>query len=425
MNKLLVFITFLLITEVNSNSQGWEVLNSNVTTNLYGVDFIDYNTGIVCGLSGTMIKTTNSGLVWFNSNSGLSASLYDVEFVNDFVGFCCGTSGIFKTTNSGLNWFSVLSGLQINEIEIITLDIIYAGGFSGVYKSTNQGLNWNNTTTGYSGQTWGLHFIDENTGYAMGSAASTRKTTNGGLNWFGGLPWFPGEYTFNECHFFNSGTGFVLYSSVIPPPNSSQTGGIYKANSMNSFVLVWSAANRSLGGLTFTGTDTAYAVGGGLSGTAYVAIILQSIDGGDTWSAQQTNFINQSMNDLCFLDSKFGFAVGRAGTIIKTQTGGVNSVNLVNENIPESFSLSQNYPNPFNPSTKILFSIPFVETTQRVVSLKVYDALGREVTTLVNQQLSPGTYQVEWNASNYTSGLYFYKLTSGDFAETKKMILIK
>ncbi len=111
--------------------------------------------------------------------------------------------------------------------------------------------------------------------------------------------------------------------------------------------------------------------------------------------------------------------------ILYGDTNTVIGIQTISNEIPNSFSLSQNYPNPFNPSTKIKFSIPSVETTRRVVSIKVYDALGREVSTLVNQQLTPGTYEVEWDASNYPSGLYFYKLTSGDFTETKRMILIK
>ena len=91
--------------------------------------------------------------------------------------------------------------------------------------------------------------------------------------------------------------------------------------------------------------------------------------------------------------------------------------------LPKSFSLSQNYPNPFNPSTKIKFSIPGSSVAQTFLS--VYDILGKEITTLVNEQLKPGSYEVEWNAANYPSGVYYYKLTSGDFTETKKMVLIK
>lgn len=94
--------------------------------------------------------------------------------------------------------------------------------------------------------------------------------------------------------------------------------------------------------------------------------------------------------------------------------------------LPEKFYLDQNYPNPFNPSTKIKFEIPQDSRhgTQDV-KLVILDILGKEVMTLVNEQLNPGSYEVEWNAVNYPSGTYFYKLSSDVFSETKRMLLIK
>ena len=89
--------------------------------------------------------------------------------------------------------------------------------------------------------------------------------------------------------------------------------------------------------------------------------------------------------------------------------------------IPEVFSLAQNYPNPFNPSTKISFSIP----QQSQVTLKIYDVLGKEVMTLVNDVKSAGNYEVEFNASNLSSGAYFYKIQAGQFTDIKRMMLIK
>jgi hypothetical protein len=83
--------------------------------------------------------------------------------------------------------------------------------------------------------------------------------------------------------------------------------------------------------------------------------------------------------------------------------------------------LSQNYPNPFNPTTTINFSIP----KSGFVTIKVYDVLGREVTTLVSQELSAGNYKQQWNANRMPSGIYFYRLQSGSFTETKKLILLK
>lgn len=88
---------------------------------------------------------------------------------------------------------------------------------------------------------------------------------------------------------------------------------------------------------------------------------------------------------------------------------------------PDEFNLSQNYPNPFNPATKIEFSIP----NSSLVELTISDVLGRDIYTLVNEQLSAGNYSVNFNAANYPSGIYFYKIKAGNFTDTRKMILIK
>lgn len=89
--------------------------------------------------------------------------------------------------------------------------------------------------------------------------------------------------------------------------------------------------------------------------------------------------------------------------------------------LPDKFELSQNYPNPFNPNSKIKMQIPKLSD----VKLIVYDALGREVATLVNEQLKPGTYEVEFDGSDYSSGIYFYKLITNEFSNVKKMLMIK
>ncbi len=100
---------------------------------------------------------------------------------------------------------------------------------------------------------------------------------------------------------------------------------------------------------------------------------------------------------------------------------GVIGITPVSNEIPSTYKLYQNYPNPFNPSTNIKFSVP----ARSFVQLKVFDQLGREVATLVNEQLNPGTYETNFNASGFSSGVYFYSITAGDYGETKKMILVK
>jgi hypothetical protein len=89
--------------------------------------------------------------------------------------------------------------------------------------------------------------------------------------------------------------------------------------------------------------------------------------------------------------------------------------------IVTKFVLSQNYPNPFNPSTTISFAIP----SKAYVTLKVFDIMGREVATIVSEELSAGNYSRQWNAANMSSGIYFYRLQAGSYTETKKLVLLR
>ncbi|MBS1518696.1 MAG: T9SS type A sorting domain-containing protein, partial [Bacteroidetes bacterium] len=105
---------------------------------------------------------------------------------------------------------------------------------------------------------------------------------------------------------------------------------------------------------------------------------------------------------------------------VKLNVGPVGIENNV-LGIPSEFRLDQNYPNPFNPSTRISYAVP----KESFVSIKIFDILGKEVMSLVNENKQPGYYDVQFNASNFASGMYFYKIEAGNFTETKRMILLK
>jgi len=132
------------------------------------------------------------------------------------------------------------------------------------------------------------------------------------------------------------------------------------------------------------------------------------------------------------------------GVAIYNENGVVTSVNQNSTDIPLKYNLSQNYPNPFNPTTTIQYSVPSngvmlnsfqhlndseipkqVRDDNTYVTLKVYDVVGREVATIVNQQQKPGKYSVQFDASNLSSGIYYYRLSAGKFSDTKKLILLK
>jgi hypothetical protein len=108
-------------------------------------------------------------------------------------------------------------------------------------------------------------------------------------------------------------------------------------------------------------------------------------------------------------------------SVLKYSQSSPTGITQISSEIPEKYNLEQNYPNPFNPVTKIKFDLP----KQSDVKIIVYDLPGREVDALVNQQLKPGSYEIEWNAASHSSGVYFYRLTSGNNVMTKKMSLIK
>ena len=124
------------------------------------------------------------------------------------------------------------------------------------------------------------------------------------------------------------------------------------------------------------------------------------------------------------MTSSIGWTVGDNGTILKTTMGGnITEILNFNLNTPSNFVLNQNYPNPFNPVTNLGFGI----SELGFVTLKVYDVLGKEVAVLVNERLAPGSYNYQFSTDNnqLSSGVYFYRLETGDFVETKRMILLK
>jgi hypothetical protein len=152
-------------------------------------------------------------------------------------------------------------------------------------------------------------------------------------------------------------------------------------------------------------------------GTSYV------LTGSHNWSGSAET--RNDENTVIVKDNKIANLYLQEFTARYYEAGGTDSIRLsVNEigtTIPDNYSLSQNYPNPFNPTTNIDFCIP----TASRVALKVYNVIGQEVATLVNEEMKAGNYQVNFNASHLSSGVYFYRLTAGSFVMNKKFTLLK
>jgi len=147
-----------------------------------------------------------------------------------------------------------------------------------------------------------------------------------------------------------------------------------------------------------------------------------STDFGGNWTNESDGFDPTHQAYALIVNEPYLFA-GRynRGVWRRLLSDMVTSVELTDDQIPNNFTLKQNYPNPFNPSTKIEYSIP----SESFVELKVYDVLGNEVATLVNEQQQAGVYRADFNAVNLPSGMYFARITASEFTQVVKMILLK
>ena len=424
------------------------------TYDMLSVKFIDDNIAYIGMQNGKICKTTDAGLTWFESSRRIyTGSLKGVSFVNNYTGFFSGSTGfIGKTTDSGLTFFSQNSGVtqDLNKIKAINENILYACGAGGtMIKTTDGGNNWISQITSTTTPLIDLDFINENTGYAVGSNGTgangvTIRTTNGGSNWASRTLIEAGSIP-RQIDFIDSLTGWAAIFKTIYKttdgavtwvPQFTSTEGIYTIKFVNE-LLGFAYGTGASGGKMFKTTnaginwviisnpissETAMDFGNASNGILVggAGNITQTTDGGFTWTTPQRQ-TSITMNAVHYsADGNNAWIVGDQGLLMQ-HTNTVTIIPHGNEIIPEGFALYQNYPNPFNPTTKIKFDIPKASFVQ----LKIYDALGREIYELVNEELQSGVYEKTFDATLFPSGIYFYKLTSDNFNETKKMVLLK
>jgi photosystem II stability/assembly factor-like uncharacterized protein len=377
------------------------------------VIFKDANTGYVVGEAGCVLQTINGGTNWITKTSPTANTLTAQSFTDVMNGWVCGESGcIYKTPNGGTSW-SANQGpggaSAFWSIQMLNSTTGWACGESGIFYKTSDGSTWTSSPSGTSNILYSLFFVDANTGWIVGANNTIRKTINGGGSFVPQTSPAPAASLIYSVYFVNANTGFI----------STDNGGILKTTDGGS---TWnyklSASGVILKQVYFLNSSIGWAVGWGGAGS--LAREYKTIDGGETWIPQYMNSWSRPWS-VYFVDANTGWAVGYFSGILKTSTGGGIFVNNISTEVPDNYNLHQNYPNPFNPTTNIKFDILKNEN----VTLSVYDMLGREISTLVNEKMQPGTYEVTFDGSNLPSGAYFYRLASGDYVETKKMLMIK
>ncbi len=440
MKKTLLFLLFFTCI----TSAQWQLRSTGLTNfNIGSLDAIDRNNAVVS--SGGIYITSNAGLNWrkiFNS------SVIDVVMKSDSLIYAISERAVIRTTNGGAKWDTLYQQPSnmgmLDYIKVFGNTIIVMGDCdmddfyspAQIYKSTDGGTTWLqvNKSGLIGGRTWNVwrpvDFGSDSTAiigyhYLMtpGSnqlAHTFARTSDGGDTWqFNTIPGLQ-----NSPYIYVSKMYDALYGAAYGWDHDGHAcmfitndgGANWETNVINTSNIYGNAicfVPNDPDKIFLSRSDALY----------------YSNDRGKKWTMQNftPNTTPARIEDIIFVDQDCGWMVTSMGEIYWTDNKG-NAVvrNDKQTALPSGYYLEQNYPNPFNPSTKITFSLPKVSR----VLLRIYDLLGREIKTLADKELSAGYHSFTWNADdNYgkkvATGIYIYTLSTENFMQTRKMILIK
>jgi photosystem II stability/assembly factor-like uncharacterized protein len=419
----------------------WRQVNNGAGVQIYGMEFLTDNFGMAVGHNGYVFRTTNGGAWWevqklevTGQIFGRDESLHGVSIVDSGFAVVAGPGGtVFRTTNGGVSWQSVgypnLPGaFWIEDVKFTSRNNGWLLGLYGsggaIYKTTDGGTSWTLVMTNpyYMNA---VDFVGSQYGWMASTGPWYYRTTNGGATWLQEhYPLWTMDPNVTDIKFADQNYGWAVgwYGFVVrttnggaswnfqdlggPPEDPDILFSIHVVSPMEAW-----ATGRESDVLTMRG------------------VVYHTTNGGASWSREITSPQLYWGYRIAGSPSRHVWIGGYEGRILK-RSGPTGVGEGIEPTAPQAFQLFQNYPNPFNPTTKIKFQIPstklgFGISDLGLVSLKVYDVLGREVRTLVNENLQPGTYEVQWDASHQASGLYFYQLKADGFVATKRMVLVK
>ncbi|MCI0706534.1 MAG: T9SS type A sorting domain-containing protein [Ignavibacteriae bacterium] len=439
MRKLFVVLLFVSPAYFILHAQDqpeWKALPNApvITGKIDDLYFINPYTGwAAVRVAGTNVyKTTDGGTSWSFTN--IAAAGRSIRFTDANNGWLGSLSGapLWRTTDGGATWSPVLDlpsgpAAVCGLFSIDTSYVFAVGRYNPeatpyFIKTTDGGANWTvKNMNVYAGSLVDIYFFSLDTGYVVGSSiegadlnskkALVLRTTDGGDSW---NTVYQGTQAGQLCWKITFPTAATGYVSIEPFPFGS-------ANAVPSYLkttdggLTWETKSFPAGtysmemqGIQFL-ADGQRGWAGGFNSLAY-----ETTDGGATW----TPSFGANLNRFRMFGDTLGYASGR--TIYKFTTDPVTTVET-RPDVPAFISLDQNYPNPFNPNTTIKFKL----NEMMHVKLTIVDALGREVATLINEELDQGIYHKYWDATGFPSGTYFYRLVTPQYTETRKMVLVK
>jgi len=383
-----------------------------------------------------VITSRNTTAQWENISAGIgNRPVYSLYHNSNYIYAGSSNHGIYLSSDNGTSWSP--AGLNYFNITYAMTEFggyLYAACELGVWRTSNNGAYWSytslNNTTMYSltsnqsrvfvgSHNSGLFYSAGGTGWFIsqlntqsvkalavngnfllagcGNSAGVFISTNNGTNWISSSLNYKSVYSLalnGNIAFAGTGSG-VYYSN--------DSGYTWTQTSLNN-ELVYS--------LAVSGSNV-------IAGTELHGVFV-SEDGGVSWTQRNDGLGNITIHSLR-ISNNYLFAGASANGVYRRLLGNLVGVTPQSNEIPKRSSLSQNYPNPFNPTTTIKFFV----AKQENVKLTIFNQSGQIVTTLVDRNLNAGNYEIKWDASGQSSGVYFYAISSSSFSETRKMLLIK
>jgi photosystem II stability/assembly factor-like uncharacterized protein len=388
-----------------------------------------------------IFRSTNNGTNWFKSTGGLKAEKINGVYSSNGYLFAAGDAdGFFRSNDHGDTWTEINNGLPADAgyycFARVGTDLLGGTASSSLFRSSDNGDNWTLSNTGFGLTNTFAFWVEGNTVYSTG-LPGVAKSTDGGLIWVS----LPAGYLSYEAglDIWKDGSN-ILTGSNLANHRSTDEGGSWSA--ATGAVSAFTQIDSTLFSATATGVKKSTDHGATWTATAALPFtvssqsltakgddlfvgtndgVYRSTDKGGTWTAINQGWASKYTVYKITYDDQYLYAGTTNRSVWRRPLSEITAVKEVSKSIPMNFELEQNYPNPFNPTTQFQFAISKLQ----MVTVKIYDVLGREVATLVNEELHPGTYQAKWDASGQPSGVYYYRLQAGSFSEMKKMVLMK
>lgn len=358
-------------------------------------------------------RSTNNGNSWYTVNNGLpyliirdltslGTNIYAAYQNNNLT-----QNGIYYSTNNGDEWIYRWNTLNryINVIKakdsIFYIGLYYKSGDYGLERSNDSGKTFMTvySTALYNEGVWDVEFMNANDVY-LTTGDNILRSTNYGNNW---VSVYSGSVYKLEISGNNIYGGGSYGTGVVMSSNNGQN---------------WSSI-----GMNDKNINSMAAYGNYLFVNTYDSGIFMTNNNGTNWYNRNQGIPSPyiiGFNEL-FISDNYIFSAASSYGAWRRQLTDIISVKNISTVIPDKYLLEQNFPNPFNPRTVIRFKLSGYSNVQ----IKVYDADGREVQTLVNERLQPGTYETTFDGSGLSSGVYFYNMISEGYTETKKMVLVR